>query len=92
MDWFRCKLNVFNGDGVYRRDTAESIFRISSPDSEQLIEKINSRVAEGTPWTDLMVPELWDPAPGLMTGMILSTDGGTVYSTGLGKALIKLER
>jgi sugar lactone lactonase YvrE len=72
--------------------TAESVFRISSPDSERLIEMINTRVAEGTPWLDLMVPELWEPAPGLMTGMILSPDRGTVYASGLGKALIKLER
>ena len=82
--------------GIFVYDPAaevtENVFRISSLESEALIEEANQRIANGTPWLDLMIPELWSPAPGLVTGMILSPDGGPVYVTGLGKALIRLER
>jgi sugar lactone lactonase YvrE len=73
-------------------ETAESVFRILTPESEQLIETIDARIGEGAPWLDLMVPDLWEPAPGLITGMILSPDDGPVYLTGLGNALIRLKR
>ncbi|NDV61447.1 hypothetical protein G0Q06_03185 [Puniceicoccales bacterium CK1056] len=82
--------------GIFVYDPAtgvtENVFRISSPESEALIEEANQRIADGTPWLDLMIPELWSPAPGLVTGMILSPDGGPVYVSNLGKALIRLER
>ena len=71
-------------------ETAESVFRISTPESEHLIETIDARLGEGAPWLDLMVPDLWEPAPGLITGMILSPDGGPIYLTGLGNALVRL--
>ena len=32
------------------------------------------------------------PLPGLVTGVILTPDGGPVYLSGLGNALVKLER
>jgi sugar lactone lactonase YvrE len=72
--------------------TLDSVFRISTPESEQLIESIEARIGEGAPWLDLMAPSLWEPGPGLITGMVLSPDDGPVYLTGLGKALIELER
>jgi sugar lactone lactonase YvrE len=72
--------------------TAEAVFRISTPESEQLIETIEARIREGAPWLDLMAPDLWEPGPGLITGMILSPDDGPVYLTGLGNALIQLKR
>jgi sugar lactone lactonase YvrE len=82
--------------GIFVYDPAtgvtENVFRISSPESEALIEEANGRIANGTPWLDLMIPELWGPAPGLTTGMILSPDGGAVYVSGLGNALIRLDR
>lgn len=40
----------------------------------------------------LVTPDAWAPMPGALTGMIFSPDGGTVYFTGLGDALLKLER
>jgi hypothetical protein len=73
--------------------TAEAVFRISTPESEQLIERVEARIREGAPWVDLlMTPDLWEPGPGLITGMILSPDDGPVYLTGLGNALIQLKR
>lgn len=71
---------------------AETVFRVSTPDTERLIGTIETRIRDGAPWLDLMTPELWDPAPGLMTGMVLSPDDGHVYVTGLGNALIQLKR
>ena len=71
--------------------TSESVFRISTPQSEELLETIEARLLEGEPWLDLMTPELWEPGPGFITGMILSPDDGPVYLSGLNKALIRLE-
>lgn len=34
---------------------------------------------------------MWSPLPGLVTGLILSFEGGPIYLTGLGDALVKLE-
>ena len=50
---------------------------------------LDNAIKAGEPWVDLMVPALWEPGPGLITGMILS-DSGTVHLTGLGNALIRL--
>ncbi|MEX0324499.1 MAG: SMP-30/gluconolactonase/LRE family protein [Puniceicoccaceae bacterium] len=70
----------------------ESVFRISTQKSEELIGKINERLANGVSWADLALPELSAPAPGLMTGMILDEERGVVYASGLGNALMKLKR
>jgi hypothetical protein len=34
---------------------------------------------------------MWDPLPGLMTGLILAPDDASIYLTGLGDRLVKLE-
>ena len=73
-----------------RTRAAVSAFRIATPESERLIEAIDIRLSAREPWLDLMVPALWEPAPGLITGMILSPAGDSVYVTGLGDALIRL--
>ena len=39
-----------------------------------------------------LTPELWEPSPGMTTGIILPPDDGPVYVTGLGDALIRLKR
>jgi sugar lactone lactonase YvrE len=70
----------------------ESVFRISTQESEAIIEEFDKRIAAGTSWADLAGPALWSPAPGLMTGMVLSPDEQTVYMTGIGNAILKLER
>jgi sugar lactone lactonase YvrE len=71
---------------------SQSIFRISTPASARLIETIEAQIREGTPWLDALVPALWEPGPGLITGMILTPADGPVYLTGLGDALIRWER
>jgi DNA-binding beta-propeller fold protein YncE len=41
---------------------------------------------------DLFTPASWAPLPGPVTGVILSPDGGPVYLTNLGNALVRLPR
>ncbi len=72
--------------------TTQSVFRVSTPESEQAIAEITALREAGEPWLQLMAPSLWSPAPGVVTGMILSPDQGPVYLTGLGNALIRLDR
>ena len=68
------------------------MFRLSSPESDELVETIEARIREGNSWLEYMTPQLWEPAPGLITGMILTPDDGPVYASGLGDALIRLDR
>ena len=72
--------------------TTQSVFRISTAESEQAIADITALREAGEPWLQLMAPPLWSPAPGAITGMILPPDQGPVYLTGLGNALIRLSR
>lgn len=72
-------------------ESTQSVFRISTPESEQAVAEITALREAGEPWLHLMAPPLWSPAPGAITGMILPSDG-PVYLTGLGNALIRLER
>ena len=49
-------------------------------------------IAEGENPFSLFGPDLTGPMPGFITGIILSDDGGPVYVSGLGDALVRLER
>ena len=71
---------------------AERVFSLLNPEKEKVIATIEARIKEGVSWLELFSPTLWDPAPGAMTGMILSPEDGTVYVTGLGNAIIRLPR
>jgi sugar lactone lactonase YvrE len=71
--------------------SSQSVFRISTQESERLVKEIETRLESGVSWADLAVPGLSAPAPGLMTGIILDEESGAVYATGLGNAIIKLE-
>ncbi len=84
----RSEIVVFDPD----EGRAESVFRIATPASEKQIQEIDARLSAGEPWLDLMTPTLWEPGPGLITGMILSPDSGPVYLTGLGAGLVQLSR
>jgi hypothetical protein len=71
-------------------EAAGSVFRIATPQSDELVETIEARIRDGASWLDLMIPGLWEPGPGMITGMILPPDDGPIYLTGLGDALIQL--
>jgi sugar lactone lactonase YvrE len=68
------------------------VLRISTPESERLMAEIESRQRTNQPWLELFTPAVWEPAPGAITGIILTPKNGSLYVTGLGDALIKLER
>lgn len=72
--------------------TTKSVFRVSTEESEALIKEIERHLKEGLPWAELMNPSLWSPAPGLLTGIILTPEGGPVYASTIGNALIRLDR
>lgn len=69
-----------------------SVFRIATPRSEELALEGERRIKAGTSVLDLLRPDLWEPGPGAITGIILSPAGGPVYVSNLGNALIRLER
>jgi hypothetical protein len=69
-----------------------SAFRITTPESEAVIGEIERRAVAGEPFLELLAPPLWEPGPAPITGVVLSPGNGPVYLTGLGNALIRLER
>jgi hypothetical protein len=71
--------------------TAESFFRIATAAGEALIAAIEAKVRSGEPFPfDAFTPVVWQPAPGMLTGVILATDEKYAYVTTLGNALIRL--
>jgi sugar lactone lactonase YvrE len=68
------------------------VFSLMTPEKEAILATIDTRIQAGESWLELFGPPLWEPAPGAMTGMVLSPNDGTVYSTGLGNAIMRLER
>jgi sugar lactone lactonase YvrE len=75
------------GTGVSR-----SVFRITTPRSEELVREAEVRAETNRSVIDVIQPAMWEPGPGLLTGMILSPGNGPVYATTLGNALIRLPR
>lgn len=69
-----------------------SAFRVQTPAQQESIAEIMRRGEAGEPRMELFTPDLWAPLPGFITGMIVSPEGGPVYLTGLGNALVKLPR
>ena len=69
-----------------------SVFRPESAENDRISEEWRRRAEAGEPRLDLLSPAVWEPMPGLLTGMILTPGGGPVYVTGLGDALVRLDR
>lgn len=75
---------VDTGTGEY-----QSVFRSQTPAQEAIAAEFLRRGEAGEPRLELMTPALWEPLPGLMTGLILAPDG-VVYFTGIGDAILRL--
>jgi sugar lactone lactonase YvrE len=75
-------------------DTGEvrTVFHPASAAGDGLAVEFRRRVAAGEPALELLGPDVWGPLPGLMTGVILSPGSGPIYISGLGDALVKLDR
>ena len=59
---------------------------------DRLMIEWGRRTESGEPRLPLFTPDMWEPLPGLVTGLILAPDGETIYLTGLGDSLVKLQR
>lgn len=75
-------------------DTGEwsTAFRPQTPEHERLMIEWKRRTESGEPRLELFGPAMWSPLPGLITGLILTNEGGPIYLTGLGDSLVKLDR
>ncbi|GMN04382.1 SMP-30/gluconolactonase/LRE family protein [Altererythrobacter sp. MTPC7] len=67
-----------------------AVFAPAPEASERIITETRRRQSAGEPILPLLTPEMWGPMPGLLTGVILAPNG-TVYISGLGDALVKLD-
>ena len=67
-------------------------FHPQTPEHDRLMTEWKRRTESGESRLELFGPDMWSPLPGLFTGMILTTEGGPIYLTGLGDSLVKLDR
>lgn len=85
---------VQNAVFVINTETGETqtVFQARSPESDALVAEWRRRGEAREPRLDLLTPTVWAPMPGLLTGVILTPGDGPIYLSGLGDALVKLER
>lgn len=87
-------LPLSNGLLMVDTDTGAQHLAFSSvtPAQQETTAEFLRRGESRTPRLELLTPALWDPLPGLVTGLIVSPDGGPIFLTGLGNALVRLPR
>lgn len=68
-----------------------TVFSAPSATNSKIQDEWTNRSRLGKPLLELVSPELWNPLPGVLTGMFWSQDGKTFYITGLGNAILKYE-
>ncbi len=69
-----------------------SAFKSQTAAQAERIAEFGRRGQRGEPRLELLAPDAWAPLPGFITGLILTPGRGPVYLTGLGDALIRLDR
>jgi len=69
-----------------------SAFAPTRKASAELAVEWRRRIVAGEDPADLLGPGMFGPMPGILTGVILTPNGGPVYFSGLGNALVKVER
>jgi len=67
-------------------------FYPETAEHQQLMIEWQRRGQTGESRLAVMGPDMWAPLPGLFTGLILTTEGGPIYLTGLGNALVELTK
>lgn len=72
--------------------SANMVFEPNPQASTRSVAELKRRQAAGEPILPLFGPDLWGPMPGLVTGIILSPGDGPDYVSGLGNALVRLDR
>lgn len=68
-----------------------TVFSPTPEASARIVAETTRRLEAGEPILSLLTPDMWGPMPGLLTGVIHSPDGGSVYVSNLGDALVRLE-
>lgn len=71
---------------------SHSAFVAQTPPQVERAAEFTRRGEKGEARLELLSPEQWAPLPGFITGLILSPGRGPIYLTGLGDALIRIER
>ncbi|MGB3722007.1 MAG: SMP-30/gluconolactonase/LRE family protein [Pacificimonas sp.] len=66
-----------------------TVFSPTPETSARIVAETSRRLEAGEPVLPLLTPEMWGPMPGLLTGVILTSDG-TVYVSNLGDGLVRL--
>jgi sugar lactone lactonase YvrE len=75
-----------------RSGETQTVFRARTPANDRIAREWLDRGKTRKPRLELLTPEVAGPLPGLVTGVILSPGGGAIYVSGLGDALVKLNR
>jgi sugar lactone lactonase YvrE len=69
-----------------------TVFQVQTPAQQEIAAEVMRRIEAAEPCLELLTPDVTAPLPGFVTGVIVSPEGGPVYLTGLGNALIRLPR
>jgi sugar lactone lactonase YvrE len=71
---------------------SHAVFANRTEANDRIVAELLPRMAAKQPALELVSPDAWAPLPGGITGVVFAPDGRTVWLTGLGDALLKLER
>ena len=81
------------GNAVFVLDgtcgSLHTVFRAPSATNDAAVDAWVTRSHLGQPRLELVTSDAYAPLPGFLTGMFWSSDGGTIYLTGLGGAVLK---
>ena len=85
---------ISNSVYIFNPDTGSmrTFFEPTPEASRKIAAEWNRRLKQGEGILNLLGPDMFGPMPGLLTGVILSPDGGPVYISGLGDALVKIDQ
>lgn len=75
----------------FKNQSQHIIFDGSTKDNLKITNEWNRRSHLGMERLELLTPNLFNPLPGLLTGMFYSNDGQTLYIANLGNDLLKLD-
>ena len=75
----------------FKNHSQHVIFDGSTKDNLKITNEWNRRSHLGMERLELFSPDLFNPLPGLLTGMFFSNDSQTLYITNLGNDLLKLD-
>jgi sugar lactone lactonase YvrE len=75
----------------FKNHSQHIVFDASTPENQEMANEWSRRSRLGMARGDLISPSLFNPVPGLLTGMFFSKDGKTLYIANLGNDLLKLD-